>query len=74
MWAAACAGVMPLTVMVTSSELGAAWPVLAIVATALSLSLLVAFWNSHLFVGIGIDLALVALALTRPEWIEKIVG
>jgi hypothetical protein len=54
--------------------LSSAWPVLAIVAAALSLSLLVAFWNSHLFVGIGIDLALVALALTRPEWIEKIVG
>jgi hypothetical protein len=54
--------------------LSSAWPVLAIVAAALSLSLLVAFWNSHLFVGIGIDLALVALAVTRPEWIEKIVG
>ena len=54
--------------------LSGAWPVIAIVAAALSFSLLVAFWNSHLFVGIGIDLALVALAVTRPEWIEKIVG
>jgi len=48
--------------------------VIAIVAAALSLGLLVAFWNSHLFAGIGIDLALIALVLTRPEWLEKIVG
>lgn len=54
--------------------LSGAWPVIAVVAAALSLSLLVAFWNSHLFAGIGIDLALVALAAIRPEWIEKIVG
>jgi hypothetical protein len=54
--------------------LSGAWPVIAIVAAVLSLGLLVAFWNSHLFVGICIDLALIALAMIRPEWIEKIVG
>ncbi len=54
--------------------LSGAWPLIAIVAAALSLGLLVAFWSSHLFVGIGIDLALVAAALIRPEWVEKIVG
>jgi len=54
--------------------LSGAWPVIAIVAAALSLTLLVAFWNSHLFAGIGIDVALIALAVTRPEWIEKFVG
>ena len=54
--------------------LSGAWPVIAIVAAALSLILLVAFWNSHLFVGIGIDVVLIALAVTRPEWIEKFVG
>jgi hypothetical protein len=36
--------------------------------------LLAAFWNSRLFVGVAIDVVLIALALTRPEWIEKIVG
>ena len=54
--------------------LSGAWPVIAIVAATLSIVLLVAFWNSHLFVGIGIDVALIALAVTRPEWIEKFVG
>ena len=54
--------------------LSGAWPVIAIVAAALSLILLVAFWNSHLFVGIGIDGALIVLAATQPGWIEKIVG
>ena len=49
-------------------------PLLAIVAAALSLSLLVAFWHRQFFVGIGIDVALIALAATRPEWVEKIVG
>jgi len=54
--------------------LSGSWPVIAIVAAVLSLVLLVAFWNSHFFVGIGIDIALIALAVTRPEWIEKFVG
>ena len=54
--------------------LSGAWPVIAIVSATLSLALLVAFWNSHLFWGIGIDVALIALAATRPEWVEKIVG
>ena len=53
--------------------LSGAWPVIAIVAAALSLTLLVAFWNSHLFWGVGIDVALIAPAATRPEWVEKIV-
>ena len=55
-------------------RLSGSWPVIAIVAAGLSLVLLVAFWNSHFFVGIGIDIALIALAVTRPEWIEKFVG
>jgi hypothetical protein len=54
--------------------LSGVWSVIATVAAALSLVLLVAFWNSHLFVGIGIDVALIALAAIRPEWIEKFVG
>jgi len=54
--------------------LSGAWPAIAIVAAALSLTLLVAFWSSHLFAGIGIDVALIALAAIQPEWIEKFVG
>jgi hypothetical protein len=36
--------------------------------------LLVAFWSSHLFLGVGIDLALIAAAVARLEWLEKFVG
>jgi hypothetical protein len=54
--------------------LSGAWPAIAIVSASLSLVLLVAFWSPQFFVGIGIDVALIALALIRPEWIEKIVG
>ena len=54
--------------------LSGSWPVIAIVSAVLSLVLLIAYWNWHFFVGIGIDVALIALAVTRPEWIEKFVG
>ena len=50
------------------------WPALAIVAAALSLTLLFAFWNARLVAGIGIDAALIALALAQPGWLDKIVG
>jgi hypothetical protein len=54
--------------------LSGAWPLIAIASAVLSLGLLATFWNSHLFLGIGIDAALIVLAATRPEWVEKIVG
>ncbi|HEY5160421.1 MAG TPA: hypothetical protein VII83_05040 [Gaiellaceae bacterium] len=54
--------------------LAGAWPLIGIIAAGLSIVLLVAFWNSRLSFGICIDLALIALAVTRPEWIEKFVG
>lgn len=54
--------------------LSGAWPLIAVVAAVLSLGLLIAFWNSQLVAGIGIDVALIALALVRPGWLEKIVG
>ena len=54
--------------------LSGAWSAIAIVAATLSLIMLVAFWNSQLFVGICIDVALIALAAIQPGWIEKIVG
>ncbi|MGA9762933.1 MAG: hypothetical protein WBQ14_10980 [Gaiellaceae bacterium] len=54
--------------------LSGVWPLIAVVAAVLSLGLLTAFWNSQLVAGIGIDVALIALALVRPGWLEKIVG
>jgi len=56
------------------SGLSGTWPVIAIVSASLSLVLLVAYWSSQFFVGIGIDIALIALAVTRPEWLENFVG
>ena len=54
--------------------LSSVWPLIAVVSATLSLTLLVAFWNAHLVAGICIDVALIALAAIRPEWIEKITG
>jgi hypothetical protein len=50
------------------------WPQLAIAAASLSLALLVAFWNTELLVGVGIDIALIVLAALHPAWIDKIAG
>lgn len=45
---------------------------MAIVASLLSLSLLVVFWSWSLVFGVLIDLALIAAAVIRPEWTDWI--
>lgn len=54
--------------------LSTAWPVITIVAAAVSALLLVAFWNNQLALGLVIDAALVAAAVIRPEWVEDFVA
>ena len=54
--------------------LSAAWPILAIVASAFSLVLLVAFWDTRVTLGVIIDLALITLAVTQPSWTQHIAG
>ena len=48
------------------------WPVLTVVAAALSLLLLVAFFDVRLVVGLAIDLSLIALVIASPGWTEQI--
>lgn len=50
------------------------WPALAIIGSALSLLLLVAFWSWSLMFGILINLAIIAIAVIRPEWTDRIGG
>ncbi len=54
--------------------LSAAWPGLTIVACLLSMALLAVFWDTVLVIGIVIDVALVVIAVTRPEWADRLVG
>lgn len=54
--------------------LAGAWPGIAIVASVLSLALLVAFWSWSLIFGVLIDVALIAVAVIRPEWTDRIGG
>jgi hypothetical protein len=54
--------------------LAGAWPGIAIVASVLSLALLVAFWSWSLVFGVLIDVALIAVAVIRPEWTDRIGG
>lgn len=50
------------------------WPGIAIVASAASLALLIAFWSVRLSIGVAIDVAVIVLALIRPEWTERVIG
>lgn len=54
--------------------LSTAWPVVTGVAACLSALLLVAYWNTQLVFGIAIDLALMAAAVLRPDWVERFVA
>ena len=50
-----------------------AWSGVTIVAAILSLALLVAFWDRQLWIGVLIDVLLVAAALVRPSWVEALL-
>ncbi len=50
------------------------WPALTIGACLLSMALLAAFWDTVLVIGIGIGVALLAVAVTRPAWADRLVG
>ena len=50
------------------------WPALAIIGSALSLLLLVAFWSWSLVFGVLINVAIIAIAAIRPQWTDRIGG
>lgn len=51
-----------------------AWPGLAIAAALLSGALLLSFWNTWLLLGLTIDAVVLVVAVTRPSWVEQLVG
>ena len=51
-----------------------AWPLLTLVAAALSTLLLVVFWNRQLVFGLVVNAALVVGVLVRPAWLERFMG
>jgi hypothetical protein len=51
----------------------AVWPALAVVASVLSLVLLSLFWSRQLMFGVAIDIGLVAAAVTRPSFLERLL-
>lgn len=50
------------------------WPAIAVVASALSLALMVVVWSWSLVFGVLIDLALIAVVLIHPESTDAIGG
>lgn len=74
MWASVAAFVLVGLAVWGVPGLSTTWPTLTIAASAISLVLLIVFWSSRLVLGVAIDLALIAIAVARPEWAESIVG
>lgn len=48
------------------------WAPLAVAAASASLVLLISFWDARLLAGVAIDLVLVVIAVSRPEWTDRI--
>jgi hypothetical protein len=52
--------------------LSGAWPLLTVVASVLSLVLLIAYWDVRLVFGVILDLGLIAVAVAQPGWTQRI--
>lgn len=54
--------------------LATAWPTFTVVACVISAVLLVLFWNVSLVFGLAIDIVLLAIAVTRPDWAARFLA
>ena len=52
--------------------LSSIWPALAIIGSVLSLLLLASFWSWSLVFGVLINVAIIAIAVIRPEWTDRL--
>lgn len=52
--------------------LAGAWVAIAVVASLVSLVLMMTFWSWSLVFGVLIDVAVIAIAVIRPEWTDGI--
>jgi hypothetical protein len=52
--------------------LAGGWAGIVIPASALSLVLLIAFWDTQLIIGVVIDLLLIGVAVIQPSWLQSI--
>jgi hypothetical protein len=55
-------------------SLSGAWPGFIAVACLLSMVLLILFWNTWLIFGFAIDIGLLAVAVIRPDWVERVMS
>ena len=54
--------------------LSGAWPGLMAAGCLLSMALLILFWSPWLIVGLAIDIGLLAIAVIRPAWVERLLS
>lgn len=52
--------------------LASMWPAIAIAGAVTSLAVLIAFWDRQLVWGIGIDVAILVIAVWRPGWTDRL--
>jgi hypothetical protein len=52
--------------------LASIWPALAVVGALASLAALVLFFDRQLLWGVAIDVALIVVALWRPDWTDRL--
>jgi hypothetical protein len=52
--------------------LAGGWAGIVIAASAVSLVLLIAFWDTQLMIGVAIDLLLIGVAVIQPSWLQSI--
>jgi hypothetical protein len=50
------------------------WPMLAIAASSVSALVMVAFFHPRLLLGLTIDAAIIAVAITQPAWTQTLTG
>lgn len=56
-----------------TAGLAGAWSGITIAAAGSSLVLLIAFWDRQLWIGVAINVLLVAVALLRPSWTDALL-
>jgi len=52
----------------------AVWPAVATVAGLLSVVVLTLFWSRQLVFGLALDLGLIAVAVTRPTFVDRFLS
>ncbi len=74
MWATVAAFALVGLAVWRFPGLSTAWPTLTDVASLASLALLGLYFDLQLLFGMALDVALISIVVSRPEWTDRIAG